>query len=172
MNGDTLGFIYSGGNSKRFHTVHTIFSQNIAEHSFGVAWWCEALTNKGASKNLIMAALAHDLSEHIVGDVPSPTKRKVASLANELDGLEAHHLDVAGLIYPLAPEEKRILKLADILEGMMFCVRELQSGNRSPQISYVYENYISYTITVVKSEEEKLYINQINRLWRDLHERK
>src|SRR6267378_8094848 len=63
-----VNFIESGGYTQRMHCIPTIHPQSVAAHSFGVAWWCWLLTAGNPSANLLLAALAHDLPEHEVGD--------------------------------------------------------------------------------------------------------
>ena len=116
-----ISFIFNGGVSKRYHTVDTLKSQDIAAHSFGVAWLCEVLTDGKASKELIMAALAHDLAEHIVGDLPSPSKRALGQhFMNAFDIRENHELLANGVghyEYRLTKLEARALKMAPNMTG-------------------------------------------------------
>lgn len=159
-----LNMVFDGGASKRYHTVDTLRTQDIAAHSFGVAWLCELLTQGKASKNLIMAALAHDLAEYLVGDVPSPTKRALG-LSELLHEHEYEHLKRADLTYEekLSSVEVKILKLADCMEGMLFCVRERAQGNKS--IFIVYERFMSYIEDMLQNGVERDTFNLINKAW-------
>lgn len=142
-------FIFSGGSSKRYHTVETITSQDIAAHSFGVAWLCELFTEGCASKNLIMAALAHDLAEHIVGDIPSPSKRTMG-IGQLFHAAELQELATAGLSKyddDLAEGERYTLQLADMVEGMLYCIKEMRLGNRNMKI--VFERFYLYANEVM-----------------------
>lgn len=145
-----LDFIYKGGASKRFHTLRTIQTQDIAAHSFGVAWLCELLTGGQASKNLIMAALAHDLAEHRVGDIPSPVKRDMG-VGELFHDYEMGKLAIVGLSKyydELTEGEGYTLKLADMIDGMMFCLTERNFGNST--IDPVYNNFHLYALQVMK----------------------
>lgn len=93
------------------------------------------------STQLLMAALGHDLAEQYVGDIPSPTKREL-KISEKLGHLEDTILHRHGAHVILTADEKRTLKIADCLDGMMFCVSELRSGNRRAHI--IYERYLSY----------------------------
>lgn len=138
-------FIFDGGASTRYHTVDMHYRQTIADHSFGVAWFCELITEGRAPKELIMAALTHDLAEHIVGDIPSPAKRSLG-VGKMWDDFETKHLDeagIAGYAWSLHPEEQVILKLADMLDGMMFCLRERKMGNHNVEV--IFDNFRKYT---------------------------
>lgn len=165
-------FIYNGGASKRYHTVQTHNTQDIAAHSFGVAWWCEMLTDGEASKQLIMAALTHDLAEHIVGDVPSPAKRAMGC-RDAFNAYEDSILTENKVIHymKLTDVEKTILKAADCFDGLMFCLNERRMGNKHVEI--VYGRYYSY-ITEVKDKAFKYtfaiddYLDLINNEWKEL----
>lgn len=163
-----LQFIFDGGTSKRYHTVDTLRIQDIAAHSFGVAWLCELLTEEGASKNLIMAALAHDLAEHQCGDIPSPVKRRmgVGHLFHAEETKLLHDNQIAYEIL-LTPEEKLILKQADMIEGMLFCLRERQLGNT--KIEEVYGRFSKYAMEdgPVAGTAMNILL-EINDQWEDL----
>lgn len=144
-------FIFSGGYSTRYHTADVHNRQDIGNHSFGVAWFCELVTQGRCTKDLIMAALSHDLAEHIVGDIPSPSKREL-NLGTMFDAIEQKQLDSAGVgHYGLAlnSNEQQVLKFADCMEGLMFCIRERKIGNRNVEI--IFDRYVSY----IKSMLEK-----------------
>lgn len=146
-------FIFSGGNSTRFHTVDVHNRQCIGNHSFGVAWLCELITQGAASKNLIMAALAHDLAEHVVGDVPAPAKRSMG-IGKLYEAAEYIQLSQAGLspyFDKLTPLESEVLKLSDCFEGMIFCLRERKLGNRN--VDDIFGRYVSYVSEVITKME-------------------
>lgn len=136
-------FIFDGGASTRYHTAVVFDRQTIADHSFGVAWFCELITDGRASKGLIMAALTHDLAEHMVGDIPSPSKRAL-KLSAQFDEYEERYLNQGGLYYmkAIGAEEETVLKFADMMEGMMFCLKERSLGNRNVEV--IFERYDSY----------------------------
>lgn len=144
-----LKFIMAGGDSLRYHTVRTVKSQDIAAHSFGVAWLCELLMNGEASKNLIMAALSHDLAEHVIGDIPSPSKRALG-LSERFREEEMKALDSARLanyLDDLTEGEELTLQLADILDGLIFCIKERRLGNVN--VSLPYERFHGYAFEVI-----------------------
>ena len=136
-----LRFVYDGGAVARFHTVRTIQVDSDARHSFGVAWIVTLLTEGRPSSELLLAALSHDLAEQTVGDVPAPAKRALG-IGDTLNALEDRVLTEAGLFVPLSEEGQRTLKLADNLDGLMFCAQELRMGNK--YVEEVGERYWSY----------------------------
>lgn len=125
-----LRFIRDGNNVKRFHTVNRIQEEKVGQHSGNLAWLAFLLSSRRPSMNLIMACLAHDLPEHETGDMPSPGKRAMGSVFR--DEWNAHEDDLLtqhGLDFELTAEEKLILKLADVLDGLASCQQEHVMGN-------------------------------------------
>jgi 5'-deoxynucleotidase YfbR-like HD superfamily hydrolase len=147
-------FIFNGGASKRYHTVDTHTKQDIAAHSFGVAWFCELFTGGKASKNLIMAALSHDLAEHIVGDIPSPAKR-TNGIGKLFDEIEHRYMVEAGVAHygdNLTKDEVLIMKFADLMEGASFCLRERRSGNQ--HVDEIFERFSTYTLSLAEANKD------------------
>ena len=157
---DQLNFILRGGKTKRFHTADTLMPQTVAEHTFGVAMFCQ-LIDPGCRKEVILAALTHDLAEHQIGDVSSPTKRAYPELKAFMDRAENDWLNMFGLNYPekLTEEEKRTLKYADIMDGMAFCIRERGFGNRS--IQEVWDNFSGYLLKMNPQEQRVLDLQTV-----------
>lgn len=175
-------FIYEGGSVLRYHIVDTIKSQDVAAHSFGVAWWCEILTVKTASKALIMAALSHDLAEQFTGDIPSPAKRAM-DISSRVAEYEQNHLKEASVysyMEDLQSGEEFILKLADLLDGMMYCLRERKLGNSNVRIVYArFNSYIHETLEKFEASEAaspwkysveiaRQHLQEITEEWRSI----
>jgi 5'-deoxynucleotidase YfbR-like HD superfamily hydrolase len=138
---DTIQFIAAGAEVTRYHTVFTFNNETVGHHSHGVAMMV-LMMKPDASASLLKAALYHDLAEQVVGDIPSPAKRRFG-LAERLDRLELAVIEEAGIENPaLTDEEARILKLADIAQGALFCAREIQLGN--VRLIPVFTRYIVY----------------------------
>lgn len=131
-----------GGEVKRYHALRTVSSQTVAEHSYGVAWWCALLTDMQPGQNLLLHALAHDVAEAKVGDIPSPVKRELG-ISGQMEDMEAAYMEECDLGLPdLTEEEVVILKLADCLDGVAFCLQEVAYGN--VQMSSVASRYGDY----------------------------
>lgn len=122
------------GQTQRYHTELLLKPQDVAQHSYNVAWLCWELSSMSPSANLIMAALSHDAGERWTGDMPAPAKRAIPGMRAALDKLEMERVTYHGaeqaVGWNLTGNEARILKLADALEGAHFCLRELKLGNR------------------------------------------
>ena len=97
----------------RWTVIPTIQNQNVAEHSFHVAWISRWLTEllglhlRSDAFLVIATALLHDHDEAVTGDIPSTGKED-----NNTGSLE-----------------DSIVKVADALEAALFLREELQMGN-------------------------------------------
>jgi 5'-deoxynucleotidase YfbR-like HD superfamily hydrolase len=157
----TLDFILAGSEVVRYHTVTTLQRETVGHHSHGVA--CLALMlNPQASRAVLLAALFHDLAEHQTGDIPSPAKREYG-IGDQVDKLERRLMRDAGVYYPeLTDAEARVLKLADIAHGALFCLREMSLGNR--RMRTVFSRYMSYAHQMLLVGREKELFNLIEEM--------
>lgn len=173
---EQLDFIRRGGQTRRFHTFPVIQQQNVAEHSHGVAMlvsWLAQASEPGLGVPLLMAALCHDLAEHVVGDIPSPAKKAmpdypptesdVAGAAPTGGGtfsavfgkIETDLLDENELMWEhlLNETEKRWLALADVAECGLFCIRERMMGNK--MLESIMENVMDYMGRLLLDSKQK-----------------
>ncbi len=162
-----INFIRQGGLVKRYHTKNTLKDNTIAHHSFGVAWFVWMLAEE-PTVDLIMAALAHDLAEQVTGDISSPTKRKFPELAEMVQRMEHEVLGEHDMDFEihLSPDELRILKIADCMDGMIYCINEYELGNHS--IRDVYNRYCSYIDEMGTNQHERMVFNAIRAIMRRL----
>lgn len=150
---------------RRWHTEPVLHNQTVGEHSYGVMYLVLELTGWSASRNLLLASLMHDTAERKTGDVPGPTKRKLGVKA-AFDAMEDAHMAELGLVIPaLTESEAFTLKLADNLEGAMFCAFELRRGNRDIRPCFV--NYLNYTAGLLVNEPRGLAWRIYNELYKD-----
>jgi 5'-deoxynucleotidase YfbR-like HD superfamily hydrolase len=117
------------GHVKRWHTWPTLRVQTVAAHSHAAAMLLWQVYPE-ASKEMIVAMLAHDLPEISTGDVPAHVKWSNPEISKVLDAMEQSWLDDAGLNYALKPLEVNILKFCDSFELMLWSIEELKMGNR------------------------------------------
>ncbi len=154
----TLDFILAGSEVKRYHTVTTLVSETVGHHSHGVAMLC-LMFDPMASRQVLMAAMFHDLAEHQPGDIPSPAKREFG-IGGKVDELEQRLMNAAGIIMPhLSAEDKRTLKLADVAQGALFCAREISLGNK--RMRRVFDRYLSYAEELILVGREREIFNLI-----------
>ncbi len=134
-----LDTIRIAGRVKRYHTTDTVRVQNVADHSWNVAQILLHV-DPNCNRELLIAALHHDIPEYFTGDVPAPAKWASPSLTTDLAMLENEvevELDICTF---LRANEKALLKFADSLECLMWCVEEMQMGNM--RIKYIYDRLV------------------------------
>lgn len=137
-----LELLVKGGGVRRYHN-EPLDGQTVGHHSFGVAWFCWILCDGRPTAELLYAAIHHDVAEGLVGDVPAPTKRAIAGLKLTLDKYEASVMSELGIPEPEIDDvDKRILKFADIFEGMLFCISQRHRGNKGAD--GVFNNFADY----------------------------
>ena len=124
--------------------------ENIQEHSHMVAVLAHALVvihnhyfdGKVDPGQVALAALYHDATEIITGDMPTPIKYYNPTLRasyQEVENMAAERLlhmlpeelrgEYAALLQPSDPEVAALVKAADKLSAYLKCVEELKAGN-------------------------------------------
>ena len=124
--------------------------ENIQEHSHMVAVLAHALAviqNRYFGPQIdpgqaAVAALYHDASEILTGDMPTPIKYDNPAIRNAYKDVEAvaegkllHMLppELQGVYGPILtqsdPEVRQVVKAADKLSAYIKCVEELKAGN-------------------------------------------
>jgi len=155
---NAIEFMQLGSEVVRYHAMTTLVKETVGHHSHGVAALCYILDPE-VSRDVLLAALLHDLSEHLTGDIPSPAKR-IYGIGEHVTSLELSMLAAAGLTMPkLTPAELRVVKLADLAQGALFCVREFSLGNTN--ILKVLDRYLSYAESMNLTENERKLFNTI-----------
>jgi len=125
-----LEFIRSGMNVRRYHQRYTAQSDTVAHHSYGVALLVNMI-DPTARKEVLLAALVHDLPEGVTGDMPGHVKAALPpSMRHELSNVESQLLAKHDLLFDLSLDEAQLLKLCDKLESLLFCIEERQRGNK------------------------------------------
>ncbi len=151
------------GQTQRYHTELLLKSQDVAQHSFNVAWLCYILTDGQPGQDLLMLALSHDAGERKTGDMPAPTKRAL-DLRKDLDAYETQHLRESGfgpLNQAETDHDSWVLQAADVLDGAFFCLRELKIGNKLiVEPKGCARNYLNYlndlVVALYKTEHTRL----------------
>lgn len=141
----------------RFHCYSLIKSDTVGRHSHGVAFFVWYLMSEAPPMDrlpVLQNALFHDMAEFEVGDVPAPTKRRLGirerlyTIENEV--LERHGIPVA----ILSEAQEMALSLADCLDGLAFCQREVEMGNvQMVNVALTYLDYIQTALCGPELEE-------------------
>jgi len=125
-----IGLQLSAAKIKRYHTAIIVGEQNVGEHTYGVCQLVRHFTNDNWSKELMCAALDHDVLEFYTGDMPHPTKKMFPDLKAALDVIEDDLREDHLMAYSLTEEERVILRCADLLESAQFGLYQLALGNQ------------------------------------------
>jgi hypothetical protein len=121
-------FLRDAAAVKRFHTKRTIREDTLARHSFGVMQIIQCVFPE-CRKELLLAAMHHDLPEYITGDIPAPAKRNSPQLAVILEEMEKGTTPLYQ-DFGLTPAEEFVLGWADRMELALWCIEEVTMGNR------------------------------------------
>ena len=134
----------------RWGLMRNTFQENIQEHSHMVAVLAHALAlierdilgGSADPDRCATAALFHDASEILTGDLPTPIKyynpdirdayKQVEAIAcRKLTGMLPQRLQdiYAGLLTPADPEVEELVKAADKLSAHIKCLEEQKAGN-------------------------------------------
>jgi len=137
----------------RWAVIPTLQDQSVAEHSYHVAHialWVSRFHlvafDGCLDDEILYYALIHDEAEAITGDIPSPAGRLAIpgkslqyELKNELGAVNA------------SDAIRLILKVADLLEALLFVYEEGRLGNKG--LAHVEADIVSrLTQTIVKTE--------------------
>lgn len=135
----------------RWGLMHNTFQENIQEHSHMVAVLAHALAlierdilGGDADPNACAAAaLFHDASEILTGDLPTPIKYYNPEIRNAYKEVEKISCDkllamlpaelrgsYAPLLHESDPKTAVLVKAADKLSAHIKCIEELKAGNR------------------------------------------
>lgn len=135
----------------RWGLMRNTFSENVQEHSHMVAVLAHGLALirrdiLGLDANperCATAALFHDASEILTGDLPTPVKyynpeiKQAYKLVEQVSGNKLLELlpeqlreSYAPLVYETDAEVHNIVKAADKLSAHIKCIEELRAGNQ------------------------------------------
>ena len=135
---------------QRWALMRNTAPENVQEHSHQVAVLAHALAvirNEKFGGRLdpgavAVAALYHDASEILTGDMPTPLKYDNPAIRNAYKDVEAvaegkllHMLppELQGVYGPILtqsdPEVRQVVKAADKLSAYLKCLEELKAGN-------------------------------------------
>ena len=138
---EQISHLRTFGATQRFHAERIVGSkETVFHHSASTALILITVLGEECSRELIKAALMHDLEEGITGDVPAPVKW---SLDGALEKLEKQILEFYGICYPdLSEHDKDLLKAADFLDAVFTCLEQRLMGNQF--VDSIYDNYKRY----------------------------
>ena len=117
------------GRVMRYHAAPTVTPQMLGHHAWGVAVIALYLTGGNPSAELLKACILHDAAELFTGDVPFSVKRDNLEAKAMYELLEAQaHANLVMELPDLTSSDQAILKLADTLEGLIWCYKNEREG--------------------------------------------
>ncbi len=146
-----LAYMYRLQYINRWSLMRNNHRENVAEHSYHVALLAHALCTIAVdvfhkevpTESVVCAALFHDATEVMTGDIPTPVKhhnQEILRNFREIEGIAAKRL--LDMIPPeLQPSYRPLLiadqsdllvwvKAADRLDAYLKCTHEMLTGNR------------------------------------------
>ena len=134
----------------RWGLMRNTRNENLSEHSLEVAFIAHALAiisknrlgNKVSPESVAVAAMFHDTTEIITGDMPTPIKyynpeikgayKKIENVAeNELISmLPCDFKSEISSVYSMDEHTKKLVKAADKISALIKCIEELNMGNK------------------------------------------
>ncbi len=164
-------------NIYRWGLMRNTRRENLSEHSLETAQLAHALAiinNKRLGGNAdpykaALAAVYHDSTEIITGDMPTPIKYYNSEIKSAYKQIEAAAGDSLinmlpedfkedfKPIFSPDPETKRLLKAADKLSALIKCIEELKMGNREFEVA---EKTIREGIKKLNCPEADIFIEE------------
>ncbi len=165
-------------NIYRWGLMRNTKTENLSEHSFETAYIAHALgviakvrLNKNVNpEKIAVAALFHDASEIITGDMPTPVKYDNPEIKAAYKKMEAAAEEK---LYSLLPDDlrdemvnafaandgeiQRYVKAADKISALIKCIEELNMGNREFAVA---KNSIFKAIKELKMEEADIFLEE------------
>ena len=176
----------------RWGLMRNTFEENIQEHSHMVAVLAHGLAviqrdilgQPADPDRCASAALFHDASEILTGDLPTPIKYynpEIKKAYKQIEAVSCEKLlallppevqeSYRPLLFESDPEVARIVKAADKLSAYIKCLEELKSGNdefkrakesiekelrekRMPCVDYFMENFIPAFLLTLDEMED------------------
>ena len=142
INYDNIETIYDAQFINRYHTVPLGgLRQTVGAHSYAVVVLLDQLWDN-CSKNLLLSALYHDVPEIVLGDIPATAKWEYPEIKKVFKKAEDKVAKDLGINFVLTERETNRLKMADMLELVMYCHKLNDSNPRMKLIMQTGVNYL------------------------------
>ena len=142
INYEKLETIYDAQFINRYHTVPLGgLRQTVGAHSYAVVVLLDQLWDN-CSKNLLLSALYHDVPEIVLGDIPATAKWSYPDVQKVFKKAEQKIMKDLDIDFVLTDRELNRLKMADMLELVMYCHKLNDSNPRMKLIMQTGVNYL------------------------------
>jgi len=113
----------------------------VGAHSYAVVVLLDQLWDN-CSKNLLLSALYHDVPEIVLGDIPATAKWSYPDVQRVFKKAEQKVMKDLDIAFVLTDRELNRLKMADMLELVMYCHKLNDSNPRMKLIMQTGVNYL------------------------------
>ena len=144
----TLEEIMRLSSIKRWSVIEMSRDQSVAEHSYNVAMISMAITKELGfsnflSNHILEWSLLHDLPELVTGDIPTPTKRHMLDIINEMEKELFPKLTGKKSIniYAVAP----VVKIADYIDAIQYAKKFCIDSRKEKIVTEMKSNLFSST---------------------------
>jgi len=186
----TLADLARSGHVTRWHSVRTSRDQTLAEHHYMVTRISNRLAKGIIGPDLTDSALLqimeyaslHDTPELLMGDLPSPLKRHIEKLSGDANPIEAIEQEIAPWLFEMKavmkdthPEHLIIIKLADIIDALVFIIDEGIGGHAKQVTQRLYgmlEDKLKEAISKFPQYNWRHTIDVLNELLQNAEEAK
>ena len=142
INYEKLETIYDAQFINRYHTVPLGgLRQTVGAHSYAVVVLLDQLWDN-CSKNLLLSALYHDVPEIVLCDIPETAKWSYPDVQKVFKKAEQKVMKDLDIDFVLTDRELNRLKMADMLELVMYCHKLNDSNPRMKLIMQTGVNYL------------------------------
>ena len=142
INYEKLETIYDAQFINRYHTVPLGgLRQTVGAHSYAVVVLLDQLWDN-CSKNLLLSALYHDVPEIVLGDIPATAKWSYPDVQKVFKKAEQKVMKDLDIDFVLTDRELNRLKMADMLELVIYCHKLNDSNPRMKLIMQTGVNYL------------------------------
>ena len=160
INYEKIETIYDAQFINRYHTVPLGgLRQTVGAHSYAVVVLLDQLWDN-CSKSLLLSALYHDVPEIVLGDIPATAKWEYPELKKAFKKAEDKVAKDLGIDFVLTTKELNKLKMADMLELVMYC-HKLNDSN--PRMKIIMQTGVNYLMEHYSSLSDFEPVRQILR---------
>lgn len=141
----------------RFHACPKMRKQRLSDHMWKVALITQYLL-PNISKDALLYALTHDSIEIVTGDIPATLKWKFPEIKDVLKGIESKYSSDTNTASEL---EKLVIKLADFIDGMLFCYDSYNDGCKEAKV--IFDRWVYHLALFLDKEDNRRILESVNK---------
>lgn len=145
------------GGIMRFHACPKMRKQRLSDHMWKVALIAQYLLPK-ISKDALLYALTHDSIELVTGDIPATLKWEFPEIKDVLKGIESKYSSAPSTVSEL---EKLAIKLADFIDGMLFCYDSYNDGCKEAKT--IFDRWVYHLALFLDKEDNRRILESVNK---------